>query len=314
MGWTDGVSGESSSAVRKGAMANDAITMRLIDRVVQRVSGRRQFVEGKPTRKIDTLGKIGIAVSDRLAGGRAPGLATKLKRSLAPAGPWFGWLRRLNGAINKGILPNEVHRSSPPLSEPHMDIGYGRLATTEHPSRLDWLKKELVDEGAKVIFVEQTSVDGPHKQREAAIDRCHHGDTLIVMTPIRLAQSLSELLKIVDRLEKKGAALHIRALGISTGTPPGETMLHTMQIISAFEREAARERQLEGMAKAKAAGKYHGRRATPDEKVRQALDLAREGVTRKDIAKRLGIGVATVYRILGREKSNLPGDQDGAPK
>jgi DNA invertase Pin-like site-specific DNA recombinase len=134
------------------------------------------------------------------------------------------------------------------------------------------------------------------------------------MTPIRLAPSLSELLKIVYRLEKKGAALHIRALGIRTDKAPGGTMLHVMEVISGFEREAARERQLEGMAKAKAAGKYHGRRATPDEKVRQALDLAREGVTRKDIAKRLGIGVATVYRILGREKSNLPGDQDGAPK
>jgi DNA invertase Pin-like site-specific DNA recombinase len=197
-----------------------------------------------------------------------------------------------------------------------MDIGYGRLALSEDSSKLDWLKQELQEVGAEreSIFVEQTSVAGPYEQRDAAISRCHKGDTLIVMTPIRLAPTLPELLAVVYQLEKKGAALHIRALGISTGTPPGETMLHTMQIISAFEREAARERQLEGMAKARAAGKSHGRAATDSEKVRQALDLAREGVTRQDIAKRLGVGVATVYRILRREKSNLPGDQDGPPK
>jgi len=196
-----------------------------------------------------------------------------------------------------------------------MDIGYGRLALSEDSSKLDRLKQELQEAGAERIFVEQTSVAaGPYEQRDVAVSHCHKGDTLIVMTPIRLAPTLPELLAVVYQLEKKGAALHIRALGISTGTPPGETMLHTMQIISAFEREAARERQLEGMAKARAAGKSHGRAATDSEKVRQALDLAREGVTRQDIAKRLGVGVATVYRILRREKSNLPGDQDGPPK
>ena len=195
-----------------------------------------------------------------------------------------------------------------------MDIGYGRLALSEDSSKLERHKKELQEAGAERIFVEQTSVSGPFEQRDAAIRRCHKGDTLIVITPIRLAPTLPELLAVVYELEKKGAALHIRALGMSTGTPPGGTMLHTMEVVLAFEREAAHERQLEGMAKAKAPGKSRGRAAAADKKVRQALDLAREGVTRQDIAKRLGVGVATVYRILRREKSNLPGDQSGAPK
>ena len=195
-----------------------------------------------------------------------------------------------------------------------MFIGYGRLPLDQKASRLDLLKEQLKDAGAKRIFVEQTSIAGPFTKRSEALACCHKGDVLIVQMPIHLAPSVSEFLEIAYGLEDKGAVLSIQAIGMSTDTQLGRTVIKTMQLILQLQRDAARERQIEGVAKAKAAGKYRGRMPTAGEKADQVLDLARQGFTREDIAQRLGIGVATVYRLLRRAKSEPTGGQGEAPK
>jgi len=193
-------------------------------------------------------------------------------------------------------------------------IGYGRLSLDQNASRLEALKEQLQNAGAERVFVEQTSVAGPFTERNAALAHCVKGDVLIVQMPIQLAQSVSELLEIAYGLEEKGAVLSIQAIGVSTDTVLGRTMIRTMQVMLQFQRDAARERQIESVAKAKAAGKYRGRMPTAGEKAAQVLDLARRGVTREDIAQRLGIGVATVYRLLRRAKSEPTGGQGEAPE
>jgi len=100
----------------------------------------------------------------------------------------------------------------------------------------------------------------------------------------------------------KGASLRILGMGIDTGTPTGKLMLTVLGSVAAFEREIMLERQREGIAKAKAEGKYKGRKPTAKAKAKEVLGLRAEGVGATEIAKRLSIGRASVYRILDGEK------------
>ena len=99
--------------------------------------------------------------------------------------------------------------------------------------------------------------------------------------------------------------LRILAMGVDTATPTGKLVLNVLGAIGQFEREVMLERQREGVAKAKVEGKYKGRKPTARAKSDDIIKLAGEGVKRDDIAKRLGIGVASVYRVLAA-RQRLP--------
>jgi DNA invertase Pin-like site-specific DNA recombinase len=115
---------------------------------------------------------------------------------------------------------------------------------------------------------------------------------------IGLRGRVAHLLSIVDQLNAKGASLRVLNLSIDTGTPTGKLMLTMLGGIAQFEREIMLERQREGMAKAKAEGKYKGRKATALAKEPDVLRLKAEGLGASQIAKRLALGRASVYRIL----------------
>ena len=114
----------------------------------------------------------------------------------------------------------------------------------------------------------------------------------------RLARSVRNLCDIVERIEGKGASLRILAMNLDTATSTGRLMLNVIGSVAQFEREMMLERQREGIAKAKAEGRYKGRMPTARAKSDDVCRLAAEGVTREGIAKQLGIGIASVYRIL----------------
>jgi DNA invertase Pin-like site-specific DNA recombinase len=130
-----------------------------------------------------------------------------------------------------------------------------------------------------------------------AIDFVRDGDTFIVTKLDRLARSVPHLLELVEVLKAKGAALRILAMDIDTGTPTGKLMLSVLGSVAAFEREIMLERQREGIAKAKAEGKYKGRKPTAMVKSEEVLRLLSEGHGATEVAKRTGIGRASVYRI-----------------
>ena len=114
-----------------------------------------------------------------------------------------------------------------------------------------------------------------------------------------ILSSTKHLLEIAERVKAKGADLHILNLGADTSTATGKLMFTVIGAIACFERELMLERQREGIAKAKAEGKYRGRKPTARAKADEIKTLKAAGIRPTDIARRLGIGRASVYRVLG---------------
>ncbi len=102
----------------------------------------------------------------------------------------------------------------------------------------------------------------------------------------------------MDSLEQKGASLRILAMNLDTDTPTGRLMINLVGSIAQFEREIMLERQREGISKAKGEGKYKGRAATARAKAEEVLALRKAGKGASEIAETLGIGRASVYRML----------------
>ncbi len=185
-------------------------------------------------------------------------------------------------------------------------IGYARTSTLDQKAGLEAQQRDLKAQGCDRVFVEQvSSVDVKERHELArALDHIRSGDTLVVAKLDRLARSSQHLLEILEALTAKGAALRILNMGIDTGTPTGKLMLTIMGGVAEFERAIMLERQREGIAKAKAAGKYKGRKPTARAKADQVTALHREGIGATEIARRVGIGRASVYCILGSSESH----------
>jgi DNA invertase Pin-like site-specific DNA recombinase len=179
-----------------------------------------------------------------------------------------------------------------------MIVGYARTSTIEQTAGLEAQERDLKAAGIEKLFQEQTSAVGPRKALETVLDFLRTGDVLAVTKLDRLARSVGDLCKIVERIEGKGASLRILAMNLDTATPTGRLMLNVIGSVAQFEREIMLERQREGIQKAKGEGKYKGRRPTARAKADDIHRLAAEGATREMIAKRLNIGVASVYRVL----------------
>ena len=161
--------------------------------------------------------------------------------------------------------------------------------------------RDLRATGCEKIFHEQVSSIQRRPQLEASLDFIREGDVLIVTKLDRLARSTRHLLEITERVKSKGAGLHVLDLGVDTSTATGKLMFLLTSAIAAFEREMMLERQREGIAKAKAEGKYKGRKATARARAGEVRALKSNGVRPVDIARELKIGRASVYRILGTE-------------
>jgi len=157
---------------------------------------------------------------------------------------------------------------------------------------------ELQAAGCAKIFHEQLSSLVKRPQLEAAIEFVREGDILVVTKIDRLARTVSDLLAIIQGLENKKVSMHILNLGMDTQTPTGKLMLTVLGGVAQFEREIMLERQREGVAKAKAAGKYKGRKPISSERQVEVIRLAAQGMSKANIARKVGIGEATVYRIL----------------
>ena len=179
-----------------------------------------------------------------------------------------------------------------------MLIGYARTSTLEQEAGLAAQVRDLEALGCERITAEQTSAVGARPKLEELLAFARQGDVLVVTKLDRLARSVSHLWESVGRLEAKGVALRIVAMGIDTTTPTGRLMLNVLGAVAEFERDMMLERQREGIAKAKAEGRYKGRAPTARSKAAEVTALAADGLSMGDIAKRLGIGKGSVHRIL----------------
>lgn len=179
-----------------------------------------------------------------------------------------------------------------------MIIGYARTSTVDQIAGLEAQLRDLRDAGCEKIYQEQISSVASRAQLQAAIEFVRDGDVLVVSKLDRLARSVADLLTIIQSLEKKNVSLRVLNLGMDTQTPTGKLLLTMLGAIGQFEREIMLERQREGIAKAKAEGKFKGRKPLPQQIVDEVLRLGGTRITREQLADRLGIGEATVYRIL----------------
>ncbi len=179
-----------------------------------------------------------------------------------------------------------------------MLVGYARTSTVEQVAGFEAQMKELEVTQCEKIFREQVSSVDRRAQLQAALEFVRQGDVLVTTKLDRLARSVAELMTIIQVLESKQVGLRVLNLGMDTQTPTGRLMLTVLGGIAQFEREMMLERQQEGIAKAKAEGKYRGRKPVSTDKRDSVLQLAASGATKAQIARELQIGQATVYRIL----------------
>src|SRR5258706_15430094 len=179
-----------------------------------------------------------------------------------------------------------------------MLIGYARTSTTEQVAGLDAQQRDLEAAGCNRVFAEQVSSVAQRDQLEAAVDYLRDGDVLVVTKLDRLVRSMRDLLEIVARIEAKGAGLRVLAMHLDTTTATGRLMMNVLGSVAEWERSMMLERQREGIAKAKAAGKYRGRARTAMTKAGEVESMLAAGVNPTDIARRLGIGRSSVYRAM----------------
>ena len=183
-----------------------------------------------------------------------------------------------------------------------MRVGYARTSTIEQVAGIEAQVRDLIAAGCeeKDIFREHASAVKQRDGLDKALSFVREGDTLIVTKLDRLARSVPDLYRIVDILKEKGVELRIISLGMDTSTPAGKAMLAMMGAFAEFEREIMLERQREGIEKAKRDGKYRGSGPLPTEIEFAVENFLETGVSKVWIAKKLGIGEASVYRIAKR--------------
>lgn len=191
-----------------------------------------------------------------------------------------------------------------------MLVGYARTSTLDQIAGLDAQVATLRALPCEKVFQEQVSSVGERSELERAIEFCREGDALVVTKLDRLARSVTHLGAVVSRLEAKRVGLRILNLNLDSASATGKLMINLMVSIAQFEREMMLERQREGIAKAKRDGRYKGRKATARAKSADIARLSGEGIRPAEIARRLNIGRASVYRILSSTK--LPQHPDEA--
>lgn len=186
-----------------------------------------------------------------------------------------------------------------------MRVGYCRTSTIQQMAGLDSQLRDLESAGCEKIFQEQVSCIAEREQLEAALRFVRVGDVFVVTKLDRLARSVADLLRISQELEEKSVILNILNISIDTSTPTGRLLLTLLGAVAQFEREIMLERQREGIARAKAQGKYKGRNPMEKEIFEEILRLSETRISRKKLAKRFGVGVSTVYRILNTKKQSV---------
>lgn len=185
-----------------------------------------------------------------------------------------------------------------------MIYGYARVSTADQSTEVQ--EEALRAAGCVVIRSEQVSGTSRKGRNElqTLLDFIQPGDVLVVTRVDRLARSITDLQTIVAELKAKGAALRCIEQPVDTSTAAGKAFLDMLGVFAEFETNLRRERQMEGIAKAKAKGRYKGRPPKPD-LIADVFNLHRQGLGASEIARQVGVSRQHVYRVLARQ-TTLP--------
>ena len=178
-------------------------------------------------------------------------------------------------------------------------VGYARVSSTGQDLAVQLEKLEKV--GCSKVFKEKRSgVDTGRPELKRCIEYLREGDTLLVTKIDRLARSTSDLYRIISDLGEKGVAFKVTDdPSIDTASRTGKLVMGILALIAEFENDIRRERQMDGIAKAKERGIKFGRKLdlTP-ERVAEIRSLRAAGATVPDIIRQVGLSKASVYRAL----------------
>ena len=198
-------------------------------------------------------------------------------------------------------LPLDIPEQSEAIAG--QKIGYARVSSKDQnlERQTAALKKEKVFR----IFTDTASGSSTHLPGlDGALNYLRPGDQLIVTSMDRLARSLIDLHRLVGDLTARDVSVKFIKEGQTyslNSTPLAKLMLGLLGSVAEFERAIIRERQAEGIARAKERGVYKGRaKVLTDEQLAQAREWVGEGVPKAEVARRLGIGRTTLYSYLSQ--------------
>jgi len=174
--------------------------------------------------------------------------------------------------------------------------GYARVSSLSQST--DIQAARLKAAGCELVLDEAASgrSRAGRSELETILSFIRPGDTLVVVKLDRLGRSTRDVLNLVHELEAKSAALRVLEPEIDTSKPEGRIILTTLSMVAEMELTFIKERQRAGIEAAKAKGVYKGRKRTIDREAVQRLH--RDGVGATEIARHLGIGRASVYKVL----------------
>lgn len=181
------------------------------------------------------------------------------------------------------------------------DIAYIRVSSVGQS--LDVQRDKVIAAGVaeKNVFAEKRSgLDAGRPELKACLRALRQGDTLVISRIDRLARSAVDLLNIVQSLEKDGVTLRVLDQAIDTSTAGGRALLQMLGVFAEFETAIRSERQMDGIAKAKARGTRFGRKPKTTADTVATIKAMRheEKKTVPDIMKATGLSKASVYRAL----------------
>jgi len=186
------------------------------------------------------------------------------------------------------------------LIEERMNMKFGYMRVSTFDQNLDRQKKQLEEFGCDRIFFEK--VTGTKRERpelNRMLEFLRMNDTVVVTDLTRLSRSTKDLIEITELISQKGA--HLKSLKeswLDTTTAHGKMLFTIFAGIAQFERDLTSERTKEGILAARKRGKYPGRPKTDEEKVKYALYLMDQGLSRTDAAEKAGISRMTLYRKM----------------
>jgi DNA invertase Pin-like site-specific DNA recombinase len=209
--------------------------------------------------------------------------------------------------VSDGVVPH----SHPVREADPMLIGYARVSTDDQ--KLDVQRDALIMAGVdpeRLYEDRLSSARADRPELAAALKAARGGDTLVIWRLDRLGRSLKELLALVDDLKQRGVQLRSLTDHIDTRTPGGELVFHVFDAIAQFERNLTRERVRAGLNAARSRGKLGGRPPVLKPKDLAAITaLLKDGdLTIREVAERLGISVASLYRYVPGGKSAVQTD------
>ncbi|NLS14905.1 recombinase family protein [Vibrio sp. SM6] len=176
-------------------------------------------------------------------------------------------------------------------------VGYARVST--HDQSLTLQLEALKQAGCIKIFSDTAS--GSDANRRGFLDLKYYlrsGDTLVVTRIDRIARSVLDLQQLVAYLKEQEIELTATEQPISTSSAAGKAFLDMLGVFAEFELNIRKERQLEGIAAAKAAGKYKGRKPIPVDTQQEILAMHREHNPVSEIARLCKVSRNTVYKII----------------